>query len=607
MNTLEPDTDSTLRQLWQLTETQRPLFASAALAMLIANLCLFVPPMLGKFSIDLLAMDGVNDAGRNDVAGKLWLYGILSVLITLCSAFFMFVRGRCTALAAEGVAQSLRMDLYKKLHTNTASFFDNSQTGDLVQRCSSDVETVRVFLASNLVDITRSFVLLICSMPVLFWIDASLALVSLSLMPLIVIGSYLFFARARKLFLATDEAEGRMTSCLQENLTGIRVVRAFNRQDYEIEKFAVCNADYRECDYRMMKIISYFWALTDLVCFIQLGVVLIVGAWFVKSNGMSVGDLFAFMTYVGMVIWPLRHLGRVLIDSGKSMVAINRINYILSQNDESAGILPGHDRASGALCIRDLSLTYPASDEYSATPALSNIDLDIQAGETIALVGAPGSGKTTLMAALLKLYDYQQGSIMLDGHDLKHLDRHWLRAQFAVVFQEPFLFSRSIAENLRVGDEHSSDEKMTDICRDAALHESILGFKDQYQSLIGERGVTLSGGQRQRLALARALLKSAPFLLLDDALSAVDSQTEKTILNAMQCRRGKQTTLIAAHRLSTIRHADRIAVFEAGRVTQLGTHVELATQVGPYRRLCDIQGSLDNTISAELDALHTGT
>ncbi len=607
MNTLEPGDERTLRQLWQLTSTQHRLFASAAIAMLIANLCLFVPPMLGKFAIDLLSNSQVNDPGRNDVIGKLWFYGIFSVVITLCSAFFMYVRGRCTALAAEGVAQRLRMDLYDKLHTNTASFFDSSQTGDLVQRCSSDVETLRVFLASNLVDITRSLVLLICVTPVLFWIDANLAWVSFSLMPLIVGGSYLFFARARTLFLATDEAEGQMTSCLQENLTGIRVVRAFNRQDYEIKKFAACNSNYRECDYRMTKVMSYFWALTDLVSFTQLGIVLIVGAWFVKSNSLSVGDLFAFMTYVGMVIWPIRHLGRVLVDSGKSMVAVNRINHILSQADESAGTVPEHERASGALRIQALSLTYPAADEISASPALANIDLDIQPGESVALVGAPGSGKTTLMVTLLKLYDYQQGSILLDGHELKQLDRHWLRAQFAAVFQEPFLFSRSIANNLRVGDETTSDDEMISICRDAALHESIAGFEGQYQALIGERGVTLSGGQRQRLALARALLKNAPFLLLDDALSAVDSQTEKTILNAMQSRHGKQTTIIAAHRLSTIRHADRIALFEAGRIIQLGTHEELAAEVGPYQRLCAIQGSLDSTISAELDAINAGT
>ena len=606
MNTLEPSTRHTLQQLWRLTKPQHPLFASAAIAMLVANLCLFAPPMLGKFAIDLLTDSELSTTDRSEVRGKLWLYGTLSVVITLCSACFMYVRGRCTALAAEGVARHLRMDLYNKLHTNTASFFDRSQTGDLVQRCSSDVETVRVFLASNLIDITRSLVLLIGVTPVLFWIDAALAWVSLGLIPLIVIGSYLFFAHAKALFLATDEAEGRMTSCLQENLTGIRVVRAFNRQAYEIEKFAICNADYRQCDYRLSKVMSYFWALSDLVSFTQLGIVLIVGAWFVQSSSLSVGDLFAFMTYVGMVIWPLRHLGRVLVDSGKSMVAVNRINHILSQDDEIAGIVPEHKRASGTLSIRDLSLTYPFA-ESTTTPALSNINLDIQAGETIALVGTPGSGKSTLMAALLKLYDYQGGSIKLDNHELKQLDRHWLRAQFAVVFQEPFLFSRSIANNLKVGNEHSSEERMISICSDAALHESILGFEDQYQSLIGERGVTLSGGQRQRLALARALLKDAPFLLLDDALSAVDSQTEKTILNAMQTRRGKQTTLIAAHRLSTIRHADRIALFEAGRIVQLGTHDELANVSGPYQRLCLIQGSLDNTISAELEALHINT
>jgi len=408
----------------------------------------------------------------------------------------------------------------------------------------------------------------------------------------LIIGSTVFFSRVKAGFLKSDEAEGLMTACLQENLTGIRVVRAFNRQAFEIEKFAKCNDDYRECEYHMMKIMACFWGLSDFISFSQVGIVLIGGAFRVQSGHLSLGDLFAFITYVAMVIWPLRHLGRVLVDSGMSMVALNRINYILSQPEEPGGQLPEIDRASGSLRIRQLSFDYgsqvdgqvknKAGPEAATTTMLHDINLDIEAGETLAVAGAPGSGK-----------------------ELKDLDKHWLRNQFAVVFQEPFLFSRSIINNLRVGRNDASSDEMKIACQDAALHDSIMRFADHYEAVIGERGVSLSGGQRQRLAIARALMKDAPILILDDALSAVDSRTEKVILEGLQSRAGSRTTVIVAHRLSTFRHADRIAVMDNGKIVQLGTHAELSEQVGQYQRLCAIQNELESTIQADLGLTDT--
>jgi len=638
-NTL--NTKASYRLLWQLTKGHRHLFAGAAGALIAANVCLFVPPLMAKYAIDILSGEqfdtlpavvrtilssfGVTES--DNLSAALYFIAALSVAITVVAGCFQYLRGRLTALASEGIAQDLRLKLHAHLHAAKAGFFDQTQTGDLVQRCSSDVGTVRAFLASNIIDISRSLILLVCVLPVLFWIDAALAWIAISLMPLIALGSFLFFSRIKQLFKETEEAEGEMTSCLQENLTGIRVVQAFNRQAYETDKFAICIERYRHNNFRIMVVMSYFWALSDLVCFSQIGLVLIVGAGRVQSAQLSIGDLFAFGAYVTMVVWPIRHLGRVLVDSGMAIVALGRIEFILSQPVEAKGVCPKEHctkalrpaQASGTarvpnptdrcadsasiVCIRDLSFAYPNGGGGATSNILSNVNLEITEGETVALVGPPGSGKTTLIALLLKLYDYDSGSMEINGKQISVTDRHWLRSQFAVVSQEPFLYSRSIAANLRVGNANATEAQLRQACEDAALHESILGFEKGYSTIVGERGVTLSGGQRQRMALARALLRESPVLLLDDSLSAVDSQTEKHIVRALKSRPGEQTTLIVAHRLSSLQHADRIAVLEEGRIAQLGTHAELSSQSGIYRRLCDIQGQLDRDIDGELQTL----
>lgn len=561
--------------LWHLSLGHRPLLGAAAIAMIAASLLLLIPPLLAAQAIDqLLAPSSSN-------LRPLLIAAVLSVAATLVAGVTQYFRGRWTALASEGIARQLRCDLYLCLQNARAIFFDRSQTGDLVQRCSSDVDTVRMFIASNLVDLTHSSILLITITPVLFFLDPVLAAGALCLLPLQILGSVIFFSRVRQLFEQTDEAESRMTTCLQENLSGIRVVRAFNRQDFEQAKFAVCIEQYRDCNTRMMYNMSVYWSISDLITFSQLGLVLIVGAHFVDAARLSIGELFAFLSYVGMVIWPTRHLGRVLVDSGKAIVALKRIEHILDQPAEVSGLVPDRQRSHGALKIHNLSFTYPVEKDGQAIrglPALSQINLEIGKGETVAIVGPPGCGKSTLLALLLKLHNYEEGSIKIDGLEVATLDRHWLRSQFAVVSQEPFLYSRSVSENLRLGKMAASDEQLHAACSDAALHESIMQFIDHYDSLIGERGVSLSGGQRQRLALARAFLVDAPFLILDDALSAVDTQTEKLIVDALKRRSGKQSTLIITHRLSTVAHADTVIVMEQGRIVQRSTPLELADQ-----------------------------
>ena len=600
--------DQSPNTLWSLTAGERHRYAAAVLAMAVTNLCMFGAPVLGGQALDAISADDlsslhpwllnvVNTVGLGGSLREfLWFAAGATVALTALGGLFMYLRGRLAARASERIARRTRQRLYNRLHHVSASFHDKNDTGDLVQRCSSDIETLRVFLVTDVIEIGRAVMLVLCLVPVLFAIHVELAWLSLFMMPFITLGAYLFFKRVKSVFQATDEAEGVLTAGLQENLTGIRVVKAFARQAHETERFAVNNAEFRDRNHQLMRLMGYYWSISDFFAMTQMGIVLLAGGYFAMQQSITVGDLFIFITCESIVIWPVRHLGRVLTDSGKAVVALERIDHILTQAEEPKGFTPLHGRAKGNIQATGLSLRY---DEANI---LDQINVDIRAGDTVGIVGAPGSGKSTLIRALLGLYPYHSGSLTLDGEEISELNRHWLRNQIGVVLQDPFLYSRSIADNIRVGRSRANDTHLQQAAGEAALLSSIETFNNGFEEIIGERGVTLSGGQRQRLALARALVKDAPVLVLDDALSAVDSNTEAHILAALAQRKGKHTTLIVAHRLSTIHHTDYILVMDKGAVVQAGPHDELAHEVGPYRNLYRIQSELDEQIRSDLQS-----
>jgi ATP-binding cassette subfamily B protein len=424
----------------------------------------------------------------------------------------------------------------------------------------------------------------------MFWQNVTMSFISLTLFPVLVVFTFRHYQRIRKLFEAVDEADGRLNTALQENLTGIRVARAFGRQDFEIEKFRKINDEFCDHEMNLFRGLAQFWSFSDMIVLLQLGAVLICGGYFVIHGQLTLGTCMFFWWMVQTIIWPVRQIGRVVADASKAAVSISRINEILHEQEESEEPVP-ENPVSGAIEVRHLTFGYKPSD-----PILKDLSLSIRSGETVAILGPPGAGKSTLVQLLVRLYDYTEGSITIGGAELKTLNRKSVRDAFGVVMQDPFLFSRTVRENVLLGRSDAAHQEVEECAQAVAIHSNIVEFSDGYETVIGERGVTLSGGQRQRLAIARAILKNPAFLVLDDSLSAVDTKTESHILTTLAARRGRQTTILVAHRLSSTRLADRIFVLDQGRLIQQGTHEELMQSDGPYQRLWTVQNMLDDEI-----------
>ena len=607
---------SDLRQLSSLTRGRRALFGGAVLALAGSLTLAQVVPLLCGAVIDGVAgaqggADAPGAAGaRGGVAGSRlasvaaplvehpWLAALAIVAVTAGAGALAWLRGRLAAQASEQVVRDLRDRLHDHLQRVPCSWLDARDTGDLVQRCSSDVETVRLFVSAQVVEIGRAILMVLLVLPVMLWLDARMALASLVLFPLIFLGGVLFFRRVKARFLEVDEAESAMTSTLQENLAGMRVVRAFGREAHESRRFGAHAGRFADLQERLIRLLALYWASSDLVCGIQIAIPLFAGARWVARGEMSVGALYAFMAWTALLIFPVRQMGRTLTDAGKAVVSLKRIAEVLAAPLEVDPADPAEAPAwAGRIEMRGLSFRHG-----EGRPVLDGIDLVVEPGQVVALVGPPGCGKSTIVSLLLRMHDPTAGTIRIDGTDVARLPRRAVRRAIATVLQEPFLYSRTVGHNVRVGRSHATSEEIEEAARAASIHDAILAFPDGYDTIVGERGVTLSGGQRQRVVIARTLLEDAPILVLDDALSAVDTRTEARIREAIAARRGQRTCVIIAHRLTTTRAADVVVVLSEGRIVQRGTHEELASIEGPYRRLWEIQSELEDEMGGAIAA-----
>ena len=526
-------------------------------------------------------------------------YAALSFIgLALFEGSFTFLSGRLAAQTAEGVTRRLRNYLFDHIQRLSFTYHSQTATGELIQRSTSDVDALRRFFSEQAINAGRILLLFTINFITLLRLNTQLALLSIIVIPFVMALSIFFFKRVSKAYENYQEQEASLSTVLQENLTGVRVVKAFARQEFEKDKFEAANLEKFKRGKHLMKMHALFWPFSDILCGLQMLGGFTAAAFFALDGRISVGTYLAYAGLVIWVIWPMRNLGRLIVQMSSGLVSYNRVAEVLRQDREplDSGYIPTNSIIGGRIVFKNVSYEYEAGQ-----PVLQDVNFECNPGKVIALLGSTGSGKTTLVNLLPRFYDYSSGEITLDGRDLKEYSRHFLRQQIGIVEQEPFLFSRSIRENISYGvGRVVSDSEIEAAARAAAIHDVILTFPDGYLTLVGEKGVTLSGGQKQRVAIARTLLKNPRILILDDSTSSVDTETEAEIREALAKLMENRTTFIIAHRIQSIMDADLILVFDGGRVVQRGTHADLQSQDGIYQKIYNIQTRIDVELEKEI-------
>lgn len=530
------------------------------------------------------------EALRADPAMALvWAAGAV-VLFAVLRGFAIFGQRLFLARGSEGFVKGIRDELFSHIQRLPFAWHTAHQTGEMIQRCTSDVEVVRTFVCTQLVEVIRTVILVAVYLYAMFSMNVKLSLVSLAFIPVVALSSGLFYGRIAARFKVADEAEGELTTMVQENLTGVRVVRAFGRESFELGKFNEKNDRFSELWIKLGRVLAVYWASGTLMTCLQVMVILILGVVEAVRGELTLGGFLAFVSYNSTLAWPVRSLGRVLADMSKAGVSMDRVAYILRAEEERE--LPG---AAEAPMDGDIVFSH-VSFGYEGQEVLRDVSFTVPAGSTFAILGGTGSGKSTLVHLLDRLYDLGegQGEITIGGRDIRLIERGYLRRNIGLVLQEPFLFSRTIRENIAAPRPGAAEAEIRRAAAIACVDEAVTEFPDGYDTLVGERGVTLSGGQKQRVAIARMLISGAPVMVFDDSLSAVDSETDAKIRAALRESLGRATVILISHRITTLMQAERILVLENGQVSDIGTHEELISRPGIYREIYDIQMSSDD-------------
>ena len=589
-----------LRMIWRYFRPVIWFFSAALVCACLSMVFNALTPQIIKLTVDvildtqptelpkLLESYTTVETLRSDPVKALWL-AAAAVLVTA------ILRGVCSygqrinlSKGSEGFVKGIRDHLFDHIQHLSFQWHTAHATGDMIQRCTSDVDVIRSFVCNQLMEVIRTVFLIVLYMGIMFSMNWKLSLISAMFIPIVGLSSGLFYRSISSRFQAADEAEGELTTCAQENLTGVRVVRAFGRERFEVEKFNRKNDRFSNLWIRLGKLLSVYWASGTLLTCLQVMVIILAGVVLTVNEEMSLGSFLAFVSYNSSLAWPVRSLGRVLSDMSKAGVSMDRVGYILSAPRET-----DEPDTVDASVLGDIVFDH-VSFGYGEQQVLKDVSFTIPQGSTFAILGGTGSGKSTLVHLLDRLYDVEKGSITIGGRDVKQFRRDDLRRSIGLVLQEPFLFSKTIRENIAATRPDATEAEIRRAAAIACVDEAITEFPDGYDTVVGERGVTLSGGQKQRVAIARMLLQKAPIMVFDDSLSAVDAETDAKIRGALRENLGNATVILISHRVTTLMQADQILVLEDGRVAELGTHAQLIAKPGVYKDIYEIQMSSDD-------------
>lgn len=483
----------------------------------------------------------------------------------------------------------LRLKLYGHICRLPYSYHNNADIGDLIQRSTSDIDQVSTFVSAQVPNFINIFVTVGIGAFQVYKISPTLMWVSVILMPFTAVSSILYFGYCNRKFEEIEKAESKMTTIIQENVNGARVVRAFANERYEFEKMDSASKDFSKKNGNFNTIMAIFWGFSDFSVFLQYAATLTCGIVLAKQGILDSSDIIAALLLMGMVIWPMRGLGRTIASFGKASVAANRIGEILDEKTEFEINGTLKPKISGNIVFEDVSFKFDDDTKH----LLNHVSFEIKQGQTIALVGKTGSGKSTICNLLTRMLEYDSGSIRLDGVELKDIEKGHLRKNVRLVLQDPFLFSKTVYENIAIASDNIHEAEVYRAAEISAIHSEIMKFEKGYKTIVGEKGTTLSGGQKQRVAIARMLVSDCPVIIFDDSLSALDTQTDVMIRKALKNKDAQQTMIIITHRTTTAKEADMILVLDKGEIAQMGKHEDLVNQKGLYADLWGIQGELE--------------
>ena len=580
----------------------RLLFLASMLASALAALADMLAPQIVRVAVDnvlgsastetlpAFAVRLIDRAGGvATLREKIWILALAVVAVAVVKAAAQYIYEVSKTAASETLVKTMRDSLFSHIERLPYAWHMKNRTGDIIQRCTSDIDTLKNFLAEQMTNLIRILILLTLSVVFMLGMNPRLTLIAMLPVPVIIAYSLHFHRKIGEAFLACDENEGVLSTLAQENLTGVRVVRAFGRERDERDRFEKQNQYYTGLWMKLARPLATFWSTGDVLSGLQILLTVVFGALFCIRGTMHAGAYIAFLSYCAMMTWPVRMLGRMISEMSKAGVSLDRIRYIMESPEEetTVGLTPD---LSGDIVFDHVSFSYDGGIDV-----LHDMSFTVPAGSTLGILGGTGSGKSTLVLLLDKLYDLPegQGSITIGGVDLREIRTDYLRRNIGMVLQEPFLFSRTIAENIGIHDPELGMDSIREAARAACLDETVMNFARGYDTPVGERGLTLSGGQKQRTAIARTLSQDVPILVFDDSLSAVDTETDAKIRKALQARFGSATVILISHRITTLSKADSILVLDHGRIAEQGTHEELKNAGGLYQRICAIQSGAE--------------